>query len=556
MKSEIYFKCIELFKKKAPLLKLLLQLAPPPKYRNVNTSSQDLTEQLSFLEKSKPTICFVYGVGCGRLYEKLRSWLSQDSKRRLIFVEKHLENIQSLFCTATGYSMVKDDQVELLYLKSPSFWEQNQKHIKSFLGMPFEFILNSNAKKDLDLFHKFKEKLTSYCLTQNSIFTEYLYASPLFYKNAFKNLYTLQNCFYSHKLENQFSNIPAIICGAGPSINKDLIELKKVNQKALVFAGGRAANVLSSANIEPHFTVGIDPYPMHHETFSQNNFFASPLIYRARINSDAMDKAHGPLVYTSKAIGYPIIEWIETQLGIKSPKLEEGLNVVNFSLQLAYYFGCNPIILIGCDLSYNQNSAYSKSVVLNQKLPNSGDINSKDYSIHKGLFEKNIHGKKVYTLWKWKEEAHWMAEFTQKNSDRTYLNATRSGLNIKGFKNTDLKKIISKHLSHNYDLESVIFQALINQEKISITKLSIDKQIKHIFKSLERCSQLLIEISENSKNCILEKEELKDEIAFQKMLLPISDLFEIVEQEKDPILREQKKSSFLLSYAKKYIKLL
>ncbi|MCH9633182.1 MAG: hypothetical protein S4CHLAM6_15350 [Chlamydiae bacterium] len=556
MKNNIYFKCVELLKKKAPLLKLLLQLAPQPLENSISSPSKNLNKQLSIVKKHQPSICFIYGTGYGHFYKKLKLWLCQDLNRRAIFFEESIDSLQNLFCTPVGFSMVQDDQVEIFYLKSPDFWTQNKKHLKSFLGMPFEIILDPSVKEGLDSFDEFKEKLSSLCLSQNSVFTEYLYASPLFYKNAFKNLYTLQDCFHSHKLKNQFSNIPAIICGAGPSINENLADLKKLNQKALIFAGGRAANVLNNSAIEPHFTLGIDPYPMHHETFSQNNFFSSPLIYRSRMNSDAVEKAHGALVYTPKAIGYPIIEWIESQLGIESPKLEEGLNVVNFSLQLAHYFGCNPIILIGCDLSYHQSHAYSKSIVLNQKLPNSGDIDSKDYSIHRGSFEKNIDGQKVYTLWKWKEEASWMAEFAQKNSDRIYLNATKAGLNIKGFENVDLNEILSNHLVHNYDLESIVFQSLINQKKSSINKHSIDMHIKDVYESLKRCLEQLTLISNTTKNHVLEKELLEDEVAFQKILLPLSDLFEMVEQEKKKVLREQKKASFLLSYAKKYCSLL
>ncbi len=551
MDNSIYLKSIEILKKKAPLLKALLQFAP----KELNTLDLDFTSEkksnFNLLAKEKVKVCFIYEVNPKEL-NQIEEWLNGDSSRKVLFFEEDLSSLKRLLCLKAGYSLIKKCQVELFYLKAPNFWEQNQKKMKSFLGMPFE-ILSGNQHENS--FNEFKNKLTTLCLNQNSLFTEYLFTSPLFYQNAFKNLYSLQDCFFSHKLKNQFLNHPAIICGAGPSINRDAPLLKKLTSKALIFAGGRALSVLNSENIEPHFTLGIDPYQMHHETYSQNNFFNAPFLYRMRVNSDALDKAHGTRLYTPHAIGYPLISHIEEKLKLRAPKLQEGLNVVNFSLQLAHFFGCDPIILVGCDLAYDNKNAYSKSVVLNQSLPQKGQIDSKDYSIHRGVFQKNIQGKEVYTLWKWSEEAKWMAEFAKTHPDRTYLNATLTGLNIDGFESTPLLQISQEHLKINRDLYSTVFQAIITQENDPISKEEIDLELKETFESLEKCKYLLNQILEKSDKGILEKDELEGEIAYKKMLVILSDLFIEVEQEKNLEISEQKRYAFLLSFIEKYLKL-
>src|SRR5207237_8873071 len=68
---------------------------------------------------------------------------------------------------------------------------------------------------------------------------------------------TVQNRCVPYKnglaLKDKFLNIPVLIVGAGPSLEKEAHLIEKFN--GLIFAGGAALNVLT---LEPHFAAGID----------------------------------------------------------------------------------------------------------------------------------------------------------------------------------------------------------------------------------------------------------------------------------------------------------
>lgn len=546
--TSLYLQSLQALQKKAPLLKTLLSLQTLSYQRKKKSLSLSEVQSLSQkILSSNLQICFFYGF-FSLLTKELCSWLAEQPNRQILFFMDDLWDLKCFLHTQEGLWTAKHPQIHFFYLNSKDFWPQNEKEIKSYLGMPFEIFNLTNEAT----FEHFQETMTQLCLSQNSFFSEYLFTSPLVYQNIFQNLNSLSHSIYTAGLKNHFCNIPAIICGAGPSMNLDLETLKEISQKALIFAGGRALDILSQHHIEPHFTVGIDPYEMHHQTFSQNLFFEAPLIYRLRMNGNALQKAHGPTLYTSQAIGYPLVQWLEEQLGLSSHFFEEGLNVVNFSVQLAYFLGCNPIILSGCDLAYQDERPYSKSIVLNQKLPEANQVSSGDYSIHRGVFKKNSQGKPVYTLWKWVEEADWLSEFAQKHPKRDYYNSTLSGLEITGFLNVSLQQLASKHLTHEYDLSSLVHQSLCSQPLIPFSQKQLLSLKGDLLKSLSRCEHLLSQLMERALDVLLE-EDLKQEVAYQKMLSMLDTLFESVEQEKEISKRKQKKADFLLSMTQKYL---
>lgn len=561
-----YFKSLNILSQKAPLLKTLLRLSPSPLFSFNNElklrtqtvpyfHNDEFKKVSNLIVNEELKTLFIYGTALGSYYEYLIPWLKKKKEHRLVFFEDKLEILKLLLSSKIGLELIQNPQVDLFYLNSPNFWEQNQKILRSKLNLPFEIISQkSYLNHRRSSFKTFKDKLLTISMDQNAIFAEYLYSSHLFYQNTFYNFPTLHKACLVQHFFNEFKGLPAIICGAGPSMNECVKDLEPLYDKALIFAGGRSLSVLNDFNIEPHFSLGVDPYEMHEHTYSQNNFFELPLIYRARMHHGAVEKAHGEMIYTPKGIGYPLVEWLEENLAIESPIIEEGMNVVNFSLNLAQSFGCNPIILVGCDLAYRENNAYSSSCVLNQTLPQKGSLDSSDYSIHRGAYKKNGKGKTVYTLWKWIEEAKWMGAFAQSHPKTEFINTNLLGLQIPHFKNIPLKEVEVKYFQKTYDFKSMIFQKLMQSPRALQKDAQINSLYLKIKQSLKRTIELL-QLIEKKPTEILE-EDLKNEIAYQKMLSMLDELFFRVEPEMDLIKRKQKRASFLLGMSQSYNKVL
>ena len=545
MNSSSYHQALGFIEKKNPSLALQLRLC---------CSHQKLNKAPQKPHCIKPTSStlhlFLLGYSSYELSWCLE-WLSKHENRQLIFFELTPFDFQPLLTQATSLSFIEHPRVHIFSLNTPNFWQQKSKKIDHFLSQPFEFFSSDNVEsKTAEEIH---ERLISKSIDLNTYCAELLHTSPLFFQNATENLKLISKSTLADTFKHAFKGIPAFICAAGPSLNSTFESLKASSlEKALFFAGGRALSVLNDLQIEPHFGLGLDPYQEHLGTFRCNSYFELPFIYRLRTYFKCLKLSHNPLVYSPGSIGYPWVNWLENQLGIEAHKHQEGLNVVNFSLQIATFMGCNPIFLVGSDLAYHDISAYSSSIPDEQNLPPAFEINKEDYSLNRGYIKKNEKGQPIFTLWKWIEEARWMSQFAKAHPSTQFYNLSSDGLPIEGFKTLNLSQALEMCPNHSFDLRSQI-HALIQQSKKRLP--SVEKALKplqELYESLKICQSLLIKKNQEDT---LSQFEMNNEKAFKLILEPLDEIFDRLEP---PFSKEclKRKAEFLKAKADQYLEIL
>ncbi len=554
--TDYYRKSLSFLQKQDPLLKTLLALHP---FGKSPISKQIKSPLLNFnandLNENTQTL-FIFGIGNENSNLIIEKWLLSQPGKHVLFFEPELSVIRSFLSSQIGCALIENQQVDLLYLQTPKMWNYYKKRIYPYLATSFQIL---NLTKKNKAFESFKSKMIQMSIEQNTKYSEYLNTSPLIYKNFFNNLKKIKEYVLSQNLYQQFSNIPAIICGAGPSLDQEAHKIKDLQNKALIFAGGSSLSILSHHQVEPHFAVGIDPFDSHQRTIAHNTFFEIPIFFRARMHHLALDFCHGPKLYTCQAIGYPIVEHIEQKLGIFSPLIEEGHNVVNFSTQLAYLLGCNPIIFVGCDLAYSHQSPYASSLPNNQTLPSYNLIDEKDFTINRGMIKTSHDNQEVFTLWKWEQEAQWISEFSRRHKDRTFINTSLSGLKMQALETHSLQELSDSYLQNDYDLKGWIHQQINSCQSVNLELQKIQVTLLNQQEDLRTCANLLTAILQSIQsgqivNTTILEQDLKSQDFYKHTLENLEELFEKVEQEKNLDLRKHKRYSFLLEKVEDYLK--
>ncbi len=163
-------------------------------------------------------------------------------------------------------------------------------------------------------------------------------------KNVLRNLDFYPSMKLASSLFGAYKGVPAVICGAGASLEKHRAELKELEGKALIFAGGAGLSALSRLGIKPHFAGGVDP----HEPGKRLIHTSAPLFFQSRIASDWLK---GEKLWVEGSGTIPMEEWIAGRLGLSTATFDGGWNVATFLSALAARLGCSPIILVGVDLS-------------------------------------------------------------------------------------------------------------------------------------------------------------------------------------------------------------
>jgi hypothetical protein len=559
-------------------------------------------EWFSQLSLARTAVLYVYGLGLGYAYAAAKEWLQDDSERMIIFLEDDLAVVARFLETALATAILKDPQVKICtsddLVHDKDLFEELSW---SFVSLPFAIeALPFYANVKEAAFLEVRHQLSYQSAVKASLVSEYLDYGIVFFRNFYPNLLELPKASlgdaifsrfnletavqddkvmedfeleslmmggdHSQKVKappiksdygskdcvnlssstavSRFKDVPAIICGAGPSLNKNIDLLRGLQEQALIFAGGSALNVFCKEGIEPHFGAGIDPNATQYDRIKENQQFATPFFYRNRFNHEALKAIRGPRFYLSGSGGYAVSDWIEQQLGIAGKDLDEGHNIVNFSVSIAHALGCNPIIFVGVDMAYTGMKSYADGVVEDPHLTKTkiiletavqDDKVMEDFD-SQAIERTDIFGKSIYTLWKWVAESEWISNYAREHADLMFINATEGGLGFEGIPNRPLKEVIKTCLERRYPLRKMIQSEAEKNRLSQLTKedvmavlvelqSSLVRSIGFIDSLLDEVKQLKSKIksggavaSLDSPAMILAEMELTDEPAYCHLL--------------------------------------
>lgn len=457
-------------------------------YHSQKSAMQEADEWFKGLNLTSETVLSVYGIGLGYYYEAAKNWLKENPQRALVFLEHDPAVICRFLETERATKLLRDPQVHLHHFTDPIVDKTLFNELSwTFIQCPFRVsALKLYADLDAAGFAQLEHQIAFQSAEKLALVDEYLQYGVSFFRNFYYNLFQLPHAHLGNGLFGKFDNVPAIICGAGPSLDKHLDKLTALKTRALLFAGGSSLNALASKKITPHFGAGIDPNSLQHERIKETAHLAVPFFYRNRFFYGALEALNGPKLYLTGTGGYDIAEWFEEQLGIEGECLDEGHNVVNFCIEIAQAMGCNPIILIGVDLAFTDMKSYGKGVIANAQVTENELLNVDDLDA-KALLKTDIYGNPTYTLWKWVIEADWISEYAKAHPDLSIINATEGGIGFTDIPNVSLNDAIKEHLKKEEDLTVRVLHEYERYPLAYIREEKIVRLMNQMHDSLQRC---------------------------------------------------------------------
>ena len=444
-------------------------------------------------------VLYIYGVGLGYYYKVLQDWLLEKKERALVFIEDDLSVLEALFSLPMGSEILKDPQVHLSYLsKDTSFDEILDESVQHLISDRVD--LTALLSYSVDQEKKIKALRLSLLRKSTLIYVgmaELLHYHVLM-ENISSNFFEVVNSFHVNKLKNAFKNVPAIICGAGVSLGEAVSDLKKCEQKALLFAGGSAITALSYQGIRPHIAMALDPNDEEYTRLKSSSSFEMPFVYSSRLNKDVLLSTNMKSGYLCSDTGGVFESWMQEQLGMDLESLGselgmEALSVTTLAIPLARHLGCSPILFCGVDLSYRNNQRYTEGV-----LPSSAvffkDLAFEKRSMEKPVRRKNGAGKIVNTLVKWVMEASCISSYVKKHPEAAFFSASAEGLPIPGVPVLSVEEFLKRYCKKEYDLRGLV-QAEGEMASFSFSKESVKEAFSSLVTSLEECLPLFDQMS-------------------------------------------------------------
>lgn len=428
-------------------------------------------------------ILYVYGLGSGNITKLLEPWLKNKLERQLIFVEDDFTCLAN-FLASPCASAIENFRIHIRYVFDPVSLEEFCTQCASEFPMRCISVL-SNKTGNATFFERMKLLLFKYTTMQQASMAEYI-LYPKLLQNVYRNMQFIQEVTFGSSLKDQCRNIPAVICGGGPSLTESISDLRKLKHSALIFAGGSGITALTQQNIQPHISVAADPNQMEWNQLREMNAFTVPMCYVPRVFSQIHALHNGPLIYLQMLSSGKIEAMIEDMMEFSKEYLwdvmhPEANSVTTLAIAYAFFLGCNPLYLCGVDLAYTSGLLYADKVIKNNS------ILAKDSGVGSTLiYEKGMLGEDITTAVKWTIEASWIAQFAQSHNQVKIYRSSLQGLPIAGISFQPLSTLFSYP---KMDLESRFF-SLIQRKKKIYPSWKIEKSISTIQKSTERSHKL------------------------------------------------------------------
>lgn len=301
-------------------------------------------------------------------------------------------------------------------------------------------------------------------------------------KNVLSNMKYILEGYNTKKLSEVIPHHgAAILVSAGPSLNKNIQELKKAKNKAFILAVDTAVKPLLKEGIIPDAFISIDANkPLH--LIELEEAADIPIIAPTSARHSILAHQRGKRIFYFD--GYMIPYHIYFMNEKVFWDVANGGSVACAGFSLLYKMGFNTIILVGQDLAYTGNKSHADGT-FQEVMP---EENTEKMLMVKGNYENQVPTRsdfKIYLDW-----FQMYVEGVKKHRNVRVVNATEGGAYIEGTELSALKEIIEEVCQEKID-----FTYHINQIKSEFTL----EEHKSLIAYLHQVPSQFQEIGENAK---------------------------------------------------------
>ncbi len=456
------------------------------------------------------THLYLWGLGLGFSYLSVRSWLEQDEKRKVIFLEEDPKILLSFLSTEIAQEMVVDPRIEILLLPDGDLSQL------SITEDRVEFIASPHCEEE-----KVSEKKQLFfrqATLDEGVFLDRIF-SHIPFSHFIRNYPKALEAFFPQRWKDRCKDIPAILCGAGPSLELADTFLREAKDRALLFAGGSAISALAAKGIPFDFAMALDPNREEYVRLKPAILPNTPLLYTHRTSPEVFDLFSSPLGYVRSVMGQVVDLWAEEQWREEGEPIgfdlsDEAMSVTTLLLSLLSHLGCHPIILCGVDLAYVEKKRYAEGVGVD-----AGEQSKMHRAEEKRFLIPGKQGK-IESCTRWIMEIETLNAFAKMHSKKKIFDASPLGALFSDIPFASFTTLLQEELSLSRDLSGFTHSLLTEDKKIDPklhkeALVGLEKSLVNCKNYTEKIAAHLSKNKEISGRAVLYELELEEEIAYQ-----------------------------------------
>ncbi|MFN0249717.1 MAG: motility associated factor glycosyltransferase family protein [Kofleriaceae bacterium] len=409
---------------------------------------------------------------------------------------------------------------------------------------PTQVALRASTSADVDVV----EACTNVCrdsigdlrVHQNTIVS----FSRLWIQQGAENLGALARYPTVDAVGDAFAGKPMVIVAPGPSLAKNIDQLREVAGRAIVCCFSHSLKPVLAAGITPDIIVSVDPQDVRYH-FAGCDTTRSYLVNGATVHPSLFTTpSRGVLTLAANG---PIDDWLFQAIGESTPEVVGGGSVATSAFSLALRWKCDPVIFLGLDLSFPEGKYYvATSSDGDARAEVSADGTMRVAGWSAGFREMKARGgpaairERVVELPGWSGDRvpssfmfalfhRWFVETMRRVTTRVY-NCTEGGARIEGMQHVPFADVRAL-LDTPVDMSPIA--AAIAETDTSSRARSVERRLRTITTHLRRARQLANRARDLIASGAPERELRRVERVLGEVLQPIGFVSLLAQREVD-----------------------
>jgi len=280
-------------------------------------------------------------------------------------------------------------------------------------------------------------------------------------------------------------DVPAFIVSTGPSLSKNINELKAAQGKSVIIALDASATPLARAGITPDVLVAIDP-TKGEEYIVEDSSKMVPLVCELNTAKGFVDTHKGTKLFSLSYNEYSNL-FIQS-LGRDMVPLQTGGSVANTACSLAWFLGCRTIVFVGQDLAFTGGQTHTKGSVRGDEGQEHIDSLGEKVIVLEDVFGNDVVSCYEYSIFK-----KWFENYIKSHEGIRAIDATEGGAKIEGTQIKTLRETIEEVCTKSFDF---------GEELQKVKDMFSPDEKKQYVEHLLNINSILEENREKIKNCL------------------------------------------------------
>lgn len=252
-----------------------------------------------------------------------------------------------------------------------------------------------------------------------------------YFKNVISN-FKYQADADAGRLFGRFRGNPLVIVSAGPSLDRNIQDLRGIADRCFILAVDTAVRPLTAAGVTPHAVIIADPSELN----ARHIIGAMPepayLIAEQAVHPSAMEAASRRFLF---GLGlFP--DSLFAKFGFCKSRLDAWGSVSTSALDLACRMGANPVIFTGQDFGYSCNRSYASGTIFHGEHFDAAKAGNKR--------SRSIWGDEIHTTENLIAYRDFFVRRIKQEQGVRFINASEGGILLEGVEILSLRDALDQ----------------------------------------------------------------------------------------------------------------